>query len=182
MAGTGVRSRGRTRLAAALIVIGGVLAVLLGFANWALITNPGADDGTLTGWGGIGGVADMAGENINEVIDSLGGSGSYQPALFTTVLAGAAVLAGLFLIWRRAGAAAGVALACGVGIVAFAVFRGLVPGNVAGIVEDGGTRSGIGPWLVAVCGLVIIAGGVIALLDRPPAAVPAGRSRGIQPR
>jgi len=169
-------------VAGALTVVGGALAVLMGFLNWALIANPGGADGTLTGWGGIGGVADMQGQNINDVISGLGGSGSYHPALFSTVLAGGAVVAGVVLLWRRFGLAAGVAIGCGVGIVGWGLFRALVPGDVAGIVEDGGTGSAIGPWLLAVCGLVILAGGMVAALDRPAARIPTGRSRGIQPR
>jgi hypothetical protein len=169
-------------VAGALAVVGGALAVLMGFLNWALISNPGSADGSLTGWGGIGGVADMRGQNINDVISDLGGSGSYHPALFSTVLAGGAVVAGGVLLWQRFGLAAGVTIGCGVGIVGWGVFRALVPGDVAGIVEDGGTRSAIGPWLLAVCGLVIVAGGVVAALDRTAARVPTGRPRGIQPR
>ena len=156
VAGSGGRRPSRSRVAGVVVVIGAALAILLGFLNWALISNPGSADGTLTGWGGIGGVADMQGQNINDVISDLGGSGSYHPALFSTVLAGGALVAGVVLLWRRFGLAAGVAIGCGVGILGWGVFRALVPGDVAGIVEDGGTRSAIGPWLVAVCGLVIV--------------------------
>ncbi len=173
----------RSQLAGVAIVLLAIVGMLLGVTVWAVITNPGAPDGTLTGWGSIGGVEGVSGDNINDVISDLGGTGSYRPALLSTVLLGAALLGGIVLLVRRAsrvGAAGAVVF--GTLAAAWALYRAFVPGNVAGIVEEGGTRSATAPWIIAGCAVLVVVAGVVALLDRPPSVRQPPRTRGIQPR
>jgi hypothetical protein len=168
------------RLPGSIIAITSVLVALFGFTTWLVISNPGSNDSTLTGWGVIGGVDGVSGQNINEVISSLDGIGSYRPALLPTALAALAFIVGLRLIFARSRIAAAAAVACGGFIAIWGGYRGLVPGDVAGILTGDEYRGGIGAWLVLVAGLAIVATATVVLVKRPVQTSPAPRTRGIQ--
>lgn len=174
----------RQRLPGAAVCLLAVLVALSGFTVWVVIRNPGAADSTLTGWGLIGGVRDSAGQNLNQLIAGLPGAGSYRPALFPTALAGLTLMAGIWLLTRPSKLAAAGAVGSALFIGAWGLYRGLVPGDVAGIVEEGGATTGIGPWVVLGAAVGIVAAVVPVLIAGPPAppARSASRSRGIQPR
>jgi hypothetical protein len=170
------------RIAGALVVAGGLLVVVAGFVPWMRISNRGASDSGLDGWGNISGVPTMAGQNINEVISSAGGVGSYRPALFPTVLALFVLVAGVVMLWRRLAPAVWIAAMGAAGAAMFGTYRGLVPGDVAGIVDAVDVHVAAGAWVTAGAGLVACGAAAAALVVRhpgPPVPVP---SRGIQPR
>lgn len=162
-----------------------LLVPLFGFTSWLVISNPGGENSTLNGWGLISGVPGVDSQNINDVIASLDGSGSYRPALLPTALAVLALLSGSWLIiadHKVSKLAAAAAAACGMSLAGWGLYRGLVPGDVAGILTDGEYRAGPGAWLVLAAGITIIAIAAWVLAQRQPAAASAARSRGIQPR
>lgn len=169
------------RIAGALVVTGGLLVVVAGFVPWMRISNPGAGDSGLDGWGNISGVPTMTGQNINEVISSAGGVGSYRPALFPTVLAVFVLVAGVVLIWRRLDPATWIAATAAAGATMFGTYRGLVPGNVAGIVDAVDVHVAAGAWVTAGAALVAWGAAAAALIVRRPAPPAPRSSRGIQP-
>lgn len=170
------------------MVVTALLVVLFGFLAWVTVTLDGGSPSTVTGWGTIGGAGSSGGEaavgeNINDVITSLDGTGSYRPALLSTVLGGAVVLAGVWIAVRRSKFAAAAAAALGLFIGAWGLYRALRPGNVAGLLLDGDVATAaVGPWVTFIGGLVILGLAVAVLvLPAPPPPV-IRRTRGIQPR
>ncbi|WP_111765210.1 hypothetical protein [Nakamurella deserti] len=172
------------RLLGAGIVLTGLLLILFGFLTWADVALAGADSSSLSGWGAIsGGPGAAAGDNINEVITSLGGVGSYRPALLPTVLAGFGVVAGLGVVVRTSKVAAAGAVAVGLFVVGWGLYRALRPGDVAGLLVEGDVATAaVGPWVTSVGGLAMVALAVAVLAARAPAPPVAPRRRGIQPR
>jgi hypothetical protein len=164
-------------------VLAAALAVLFGFLSWVWITNAGTSDSAVDGWGNISGVPTMDGQNINDVIASTGGFGSYRPALFLTAMAVLVLGCGLVLAWRASRPVAALATVAGVGILGWGLFRGAVPGDVAGVVDQADVHSAVGPWLTVAAGLVVTVVAAAALGNRRPrGARRPVRSRGIQPR
>ena len=162
-------------------MLASVLVVLFGFTHWLIITNPGSTASTLTGWGLIDGVDGVSGQNVNDVISSLDGSGSYQPAFLPTALAALAFAIGVRLVFVRSRVVVVAAVACGGLIAIWGGYRGLVPGDVAGILSEGEYRAGVGPWLVLAGGAVILATAIVMLVKHQAPVGPAPRTRGIQP-
>ncbi len=172
------------RLCGAGIVLAGLLVVLCGFLTWAVVALTGASSSSLGGWGAISGGPDSAdGDNLNDVITSLGGVGSYRPALLPTTLAGPGVVAGIWVAVRRSRFAAAGAVAVGMAVAAWGLFRGVRTGDIAGLLTDGDiATASIGPWATLAGGLLMVAAAVPVCLVRPAAAPTVPRSRGIQPR
>lgn len=172
----------KARLPGAVVVVAASVVILMGFTTWMTVTLAGGSPATLTGWGTIGGRGSAAGENINDVISSLQGSGNYRPALLATALAALAAPAGLRLLFVRGKIAAVSAGTCGLFIAAWGLYRALVPGDVAGIVTDGdSTQAGFAPWLVLAAGTAMMAAAATVFVVHPE-PVPARRTRGIQQR
>ncbi len=172
------------RLLGAGIVLAGLSVVLAGFLTWADVTLAGADSSTLSGWGAIsGGPSTAAGGNLNEVIAGLGGVGSYRPALLPTALAGLGVVAGAWVAVRRSKFAAAGAVAVGLFIGGWGLYRALHPGDVAGLLVEGDVATAaVGPWITLVAGLAMVGLAVAVLAARTPAPGAVPRTRGIQPR
>lgn len=162
---------------------GALLLIGASFLPW--ITTATDDGGTtsITGWGGITGNSGIAGTNLNEVLD---GAGTYRPGLIGTIFGVIALVAAIAIASVAGGArphrvTASVLSLCGLAGLAWGVFRGLDPGD-AGVFDAGDASAGIGPWLAALGGVVILAAAVtifVGVID-PPRTV-TGR-RGIQPR
>lgn len=172
----------RGRLLGGWMVVAALLVVLGGFLAWVTVTLDGGSPSTLTGWGTISGTDSAVGENINDVIVSLQGTGSYRPALLPTVLAAAAVLCGVLIVVRRSKFAAAGAVAVGLFIAAWGVYRALRPGDIAGLLVEGDvSTAAVGPWVTAVAGAAVVALAVPVLVGVAPPP-PAPRTRGIQPR
>lgn len=171
------------RLLGAGIVLASLLVVLSGFSAWSTVTLAGGTASSLTGWGTIGGANTAAGENINDVIASLDGSGSYRPALLPSVLAAGGVVAGGWIVVRRSRFAAAGAVAVGLFVGAWGLFRALRPGDVAGLLADGDvSTAAAGPWLTLLAGVAMVGLATVVLTRPPPTVRAPQRTRGIQPR
>ncbi|MEO5832572.1 MAG: hypothetical protein ABIR83_04280 [Nakamurella sp.] len=165
------------------VVVVGLMVVLFGFLAWATVTLDGGSPSTLTGWGTISGAESAVGQNINDVITSLQGTGSYRPALLPTVLGGAAVLPGVWIAVRRSKFAAAGVVALGLFIGAWGLYRALRPGDIAGLLVAGDvSTAAVGPWATCFAGAAIIGPAVAVLILPAPPPPGVRRSRGIQPR
>lgn len=181
-------SHGRFRIAlAGSAICAALLVAAAGFMQWMSITSATgefADGLTVTGWGLIGGSGELAGSNINQVLDALQQPGNYRQAQLPTVLAGMALIPAIWLIFKLCRVAAASLMAVGFLVLLWGGFRGLFPGDLAGILEPGEAHAAIGPWMVAVGGIEMLIVGVVFLLGAAtPAVRPVTkRSRDIQPR
>lgn len=171
------------RLIGGAIVVVALLVVLVGFLGWASVTLADGGSSALTGWGTISGPDAAAGENINDVIAGLLGTGSYRPALLPTVLAAGVVPVGLWVAVRRSRFAAAAGTALGLFIGAWGLFRALRPGDIAGLLTAGDVATAsVGPWVTLIGGAAIMGlSGAVLLSGSPPVPIDR-RSRGIQPR
>lgn len=168
----------------ALALLGGVVAFLATFLPWL---SAGTEDGgvtSITGWGGITGSSQIAGTNLNDVLN---GAGTYRPGLIGLIfgvigaIAGVVIMAHLPEGRRPHRVTAAVLTGCGLVCLGFGVWRGLDPGD-ASVFDPGETSAGFGPRLTAIGGglMLVAAGAVFAgridvVLTRPV-------RRGIQPR
>lgn len=177
------RTAGIRRGVAAAAAAGGLVTVFASFATW--ISTDTVDGGvtSITGWGGITGSSDIAGTNLNDVLD---GSATYRPGTIGTIFGIIAVIAAVAIASVSVGrrphrVTAAVLVLCGLVCLAWGLFRGFDPGD-AGVFESGEASAGIGPWLTALGGVLVLgaAGAVFAGVFDPQA--PASRRRGIQPR
>lgn len=171
------------RLLGAGVAVTALIALLAGFLGWSNVTLAGSGTATLSGWGTIGGPDTAAGENINDVVAGLGGSGSYRPALLSTVLAVPGLMAGIWIAIRRSKFAAAGAVALGLFLAAWGLYRVVRPGDVAGLLEAGDvSAAAMGPWVTLGVGVAMVgaAGAVLLLSMRAPAV--GSPSRGIQLR
>ena len=168
----------------ALAMVGGLLAFVATFAVW--LTTDTDDGGTtsLTGWGGITGSSQIAGTNLNDVLD---GAGTYRPGLIGLVFGVLAAVAGfVIMVYLPEGrrphrVTAAVLSLCGLVCLGFGLWRAIDPGD-ASVFEAGETSAGFGPWLTLLAGVLILAsaGSVFAGLIDPRVSGPM--RRGIQPR
>lgn len=177
------RTHGIRRGVAAAAAVGGLVAFLASFATW--ISTDTVDGGvtSITGWGGITGSSDIAGTNLNDVLD---GVATYRPGWIGTVFGIIAVVAAIAIasvsIGRRPHRVTAAVLSlCGLVCAGWGLYRGFDPGN-AGVFEAGEASAGLGPWLTALGGVILlaVAGAVFAGVFDPQ--VPVTRRRGIQPR
>jgi hypothetical protein len=169
-----------------IVALGAVLAsagcMIASLLTWISLSDGTGGTTSISGWGGITG-GQIDGQNIN---DAMAGFATYRPGALSVVIGGLALLAafGIALVARgdkphRIPAA--VLTLCGLGGLAWGIFRGVSPGDLAGVLGSGEGSSGPGPWLTAGCSLFLLAGAVAVftgVLDPPPPV----RRRGIQPR
>ena len=173
----------RLRIPTALVGIGAAAGCLLA-SNLTWLALPDGAGGTtaVSGWGSISGGSQIAGQNINDAMD---GNATFRPGLLAVVLGTVALLAAVSIALVARGARphripGTVLVVCGLGATIWGVLRSIRPDS-AGVLEPGEGASGIGSWLTAGCGillLVVAAAALGGLLD-PPRPV---RRRGIQPR
>ena len=179
---TGDRSGKARRWVAAVAGVGGLLAIGSSFLSW--ISTATEDGGTtsITGWGGISGSSSIAGTNLNDVLD---GAGSYRPGLLGLIFGSIALIAAIAIASVSQGQrphriTAAVLSLTGLICTGWGVFRGVDPGD-AGVFEAGDVSVGVGPWLTALGGVLMLvaAAAIFAGVIDPPA--PPAR-RGIQRR
>lgn len=173
----------RRRVLGAVAGAGGLIAFLASFLTW--ISTP-ADDGGVTdinGWGGITGASQIAGTNLNDVLD---GASTYRPGLIGLLFGVVSVIAGLAVIavsqGRRPHRVTAVVLVLAGGVLlAWGVLRGVAPGD-AGVLDPGEAAAGWGPWTTALGGAMVVAVAVVIFTGRIDPALPTTRRRGVQPR
>ncbi len=167
-----------------LALVGGLLAFVATFLPW--LTADTEDGGTtsLTGWGGITGSSQIAGTNLNDVLD---GAGTYRPGLIGLIFGVLAAVAGFVIMVhlpegrRPHRITAAVLTLCGLVCLGFGLWRGLAPGD-ASVFDAGETSAAFGPWLTAIAGVLILVPAVLVFAGRIDPAVSAPVRRGIQPR
>ncbi len=166
-----------------LAALGGLLMIIASFLTWIGAPTETGGRATISGWGAISGDSQIAGTNLNEVL-AMGGTGSYRPGLLGLIFGVLAAIAGICVVAVRGGSrphrvtAAVLALSGLVGL-GWGVVRIVAPGD-AGVFDPGEQSAGVGPWVLATGGVIVlvVAAAIFAgALDR---AEPV-RSRGIQP-
>jgi hypothetical protein len=167
---------------ALVAALGGLLAIGASFAPWISTDTEDGGSTSISGWGGITGSSQIAGTNLNDVLD---GAGTYRPGLIGLIFGVIAVICGIAIAAVNRGLrphriTASVLSVCGLVCAGWGLFRGSSPGD-AGVFEAGEASPGVGPWLTALAGIIMIvaATAVFAGIIDPP--VPIDR-RGIQPR
>lgn len=184
------------RLGAGLVAVLGGLAMVIGsFLPWIhTATEDGGSTG-ISGWGTISGASEMAGFDLNDIL-AMDGLGTYRPGALGAVFGGLAMVAGVVLAavtpGRRAAArgestrpphriTASALVLCALAGMAWGIFRALAPGDAHVLLPGEGT-AGIGPWITAVGGLLVLAVAVAVLTGRlDPSDEVAPRHPGIQP-
>lgn len=174
-----------TRLAVgALALAGGAVAFLAGFLPWL---SAGTEDGgttSITGWGGITGSSQIAGTNLNDVLN---GAGTYRPGLIGLIFGVIAAVAGVVVMAhlpegrRPHRITAAVLTCCGLVCLGFGLWRGLSPGD-ASVFDPGETSAAAGPWLTAAGGALMLVAAAMIFAGRIDVAVSRPVRRGIQPR
>ena len=177
------RSAGLRRVIGAVAGLGALLMIGSSFQPWISTDTEDGGSTAITGWGGITGSSGIAGTNLNDVLD---GAGTYRPGLIGAIFGVIALIAAVAIASVAGGSrphrvTASLLVLCGFVGVGWGLFRGLDPGD-AGVFDAGEAATGIGPWLTAPGGVMVIAGAVtifVGVIDSPVRAT--GR-RGIQPR
>jgi hypothetical protein len=160
----------------------GVAMVVSSFLTW--VSTPVETGGRtrISGFGAISGASDIAGTNLNDVLQ-MGGGGSYRPGLLGLIFGGIALVGAAVLLLvpgkaRPHRVTAAVLILCGLVGAGWGLLRALAPGS-AGVLEAGDGRAGLGPWLLAAGGFVLLMVGtavLAGLFDTPE----PDRHRGIQ--
>ena len=179
----GDRTAGVRRGVAAVAGLGGLIAIVASFLTWISTDTEDGGVTSITGWGGITGSSDIAGTNLNDVLD---GTSTYRPGLIGALFGVIAVVSAIAVAAYSRGArphrvTAAVLALSGAVCVGWGVFRGLDPGD-AGVLEAGDASAGLGPWLTALGGVLVMAAAVAIFAGAVDPQVPAVRRRGIQPR
>lgn len=168
----------------ALALLGGLLAFVATFLPWL---SAGTEDGgrtSITGWGGITGSSQIAGTNLNDVLN---GVGSYRPGLIGLIFGVLAAIAGVAIMVhlpdgrRPHRVTAAVLTLCGLVCLGFGVWRGLSPGD-ASVFDPGEAAAAFGPWLTAIGGVLMLVPAAAIFAGRIDAAAGRPARRGIQPR
>jgi hypothetical protein len=178
----------RTGLTGGLIAVaGGALMVSAAFLSWLTTATDTGGISSISGFGAISGDNSVAGGNLNDLL-ATGGLGTYRPGLIGLVFGITAILSGSTVAAVRPSGqrpfriAACLILLAGVAGAGWGVLRGMAPGT-GGVFTDGSGNAGVGPWVTATGGvlLLLVAGWLFAgRADRT--VVAAGRRhRGIQP-
>ena len=174
-----------TRVAlGAVALLGGLLALVATFLPWLSADTADGGRTSITGWGGITGSSQIAGTNLNDVLN---GVGSYRPGLVGLIFGVVAAIAGVVIMvylpeGRRPHRVTAALLSlCGLVCLGFGLWRGLAPGD-ASVFEAGETSAAFGPWLTAIGGAAMLVPAVAIFLGRIDATVPRPVRRGIQPR
>ena len=174
-----------TRVALGAVgLLGGLLALVATFLPWLSADTADGGRTSITGWGGITGSSQIAGTNLNDVLN---GIGSYRPGLIGLIFGVVAAIAGVVIMVylpegrRPHRVTAAVLSLCGLVCLGFGLWRGLAPGD-ASVFEAGETSAAFGPWLTAIGGAAMLVPAVAIFLGRIDATVPRPVRRGIQPR
>ena len=149
-----------------IAAVAAVAMIVSSFLTW--VSTP-ADTGGRTrvsGWGAISGASDIAGTNLNDVLQ-LGGGGSYRPGLLGLIFGGIALVGAAVLLLVRGKErphriTAAVLILCGLVGAGWGLLRALAPGS-AGVLDAGDGRAGFGPWLLAAAGFVLLLVGTAVL-------------------
>jgi len=181
---TGERARLVRVSVGGLALVGGLLAFVATFLPW--LTTDTEDGGmtSITGWGGITGSSQIAGTNLNDVLD---GSGTYRPGLIGLIFGVIAAVAGFVIMVhlppgrRPHRVTASVLTLCGLACLGWGLWRGIDPGD-ASVFQPGETSAAFGPWLTVIAGVLILVPAVVVFAGRIDAPVSAPVRRGIQPR
>lgn len=178
----------RTGLAGGLIAVaGGALMVIGAFLSWLTTATETGGRTSISGFGAISGDNSVAGSNLNDFL-ATGGLGTYRPGLIgltfglVAVLSGAVVAAARPRGQRPFRIAACLILLAGVAGAGWGVLRGVAPGT-GGVFSDGSGSAGVGPWVTATGGLLLLLVALWLFAGRADRAVgaPVQRHRGIQP-
>lgn len=177
------RSAALRRAVGAVAGLGALLMIGSSFLPWISTDTEDGGSTAITGWGGITGSSGIAGTNLNEVLD---GAGTYRPGLIGAIFGVIALIAAIAVASVAGGArphrvSAAVLVLCGVAGVGWGLYRGFDPGD-AGVFEAGEAAAGIGPWLTALGGVLVLAAAVSILVGAGDPPAPATGRRGIQPR
>lgn len=177
----------RTGLPAGLIAVsGGALMVIGAFLSWLTATTETGGSTSISGFGAISGDNSVAGINLNDLL-ATGGLGTYRPGLIGLVFGLVAILSGGVVVSARPRrrpfrVAASLLLLAGIAGAGWGVLRGVAPGT-GGVFTDGSGDAGVGPWVTATGGvlLLLVAGWLFA--GRADRTIDAAdrRHRGIQP-
>jgi len=178
----------RIGLPAGLIAVsGGALMVIGAFLSWLTTTTETGGSTSVSGFGAISGDNSVAGSNLNDLL-ATGGLGTYRPGLIGLVFGLVAILSGGVVVSARPRArrpfriAASLLLLAGIAGAGWGVLRGVAPGT-GGVFTDGSGDAGVGPWVTASGGvlLLLVAGWLFA--GRADRTIDAAdrRHRGIQP-
>ncbi|MEP6562697.1 MAG: hypothetical protein ABJD68_16680 [Nakamurella sp.] len=167
----------------ALAGLGGVLMIGASFLTWISTATEDGGNTAIDGWGGISGSSQIAGTNLNDVLD---GAGSYRPGLIGLIFGAVTVIAAIVIASIARGPrphriTAALLVLCGLVAVGWGVFRSIDPGD-AGVFDAGEAAAGFGPWLLVLGGVLALLSAVlifVGVID--PRAFTPGR-RGIQPR
>jgi hypothetical protein len=174
------------RWVAAIAGTGGLVMMVSSLLPWI---GTGTEDGgrtTISGWGSISGDSEIAGTNLNDVLD---GTATYRPGLPGVLFGVLAVIAAIVLAAAAGGAAGNrrphrvtgaLLVLCGLVGTGWGLYRGIKPGD-AGVFEAGDVSVGIGPWLTALGGVLTIGAAAVIFAGRIDSPDPVAR-RGIQPR
>jgi hypothetical protein len=178
------KSRTTRVVLGAVGLLGGLLALVATFLPWLSADTADGGRTSITGWGGITGNSQIAGTNLNDVLN---GIGSYRPGLIGLTFGVVAAIAGVVIMVylpegrRPHRVTAAVLSLCGLVCLGFGLWRGLAPGD-ASVFEAGETSAAFGPWLTAIGGAAMLVPAVAIFLGRIDATVPRPVRRGIQPR
>ncbi len=161
---------------------GGLLMMASSLLPWI---GTGTEDGgttTISGWGSISGDSEIAGTNLNEVLD---GAATYRPGLLGLLFGALAVIAAIAVAAVGGGrrphrVTAALLVLCGLMGTGWGLYRAIDPGD-AGVFEAGDVSVGLGPWLTALGGVLAIGAAAVILAGGIDPPDPATR-RGIQPR
>lgn len=170
-----------------IAVAGGALLVIGGFLSWLTTTTETGGTTSISGFGRISGDNTVAGSNLNDLL-STGGLGTYRPGMIGLVFGLLAILAGAVVATARPRAqrpfrvAACMILVAGIAGAGWGVLRGVAPGT-GGVFTDGSGSAGVGPWVSAAGGLLLLLVALWLFAGRADRAVQdaARRHRGIQP-
>jgi|GEM_PF-1726395 len=163
--------------------LGAALAIVASFLPWISTDTEDGGSTSITGWGGITGSSGIAGTNLNDVLD---GAGTYRPGLLGTIFGVIALIAAIALASVAKGErphriTAAVLALSGLVCAGWGMYRGVDPGD-ANVFNLGETTAGLGPWLTAPAGVMMIVAAVLVLVGMiDPRPLPVER-RGIQPR
>lgn len=178
------RSATRRVVLSALASLGGLLAFVATFLPWLSADTEDGGRTSITGWGGITGSSQIAGTNLNDVLN---GAGSYRPGLIGLIFGIVAAIAGVVIMVhlpegrRPHRVTAAVLTLCGVVCLGFGLWRGLAPGD-ASVFDPGETSAAFGPWLTVIGGALMLVSAAGIFTGRIDPVVSRPVRRGIQPR
>jgi hypothetical protein len=165
-----------------IALIAALAMIVSSFLTWVSTSTDDGGRTWISGFGAIGGASDIAGTNLNDVLQ-MDGSGSYRPGLLGLIFGGIAAIAAVVLLMvpgkaRPHRITAAVFVLCGLVGAGWGTLRVLAP-STAGVLDSAEARAGIGPWLLAVGGFVLLLIGTAVLAGLLDAPEPM-RHRGLQ--